>query len=159
MIKLRTRAVAAEQLDRGFKQPKAQAAETEVKVRVAKQVKYCYAFQKGTCTRNDCPFTHEINKNASKKQVQPQAQAQAPKPSTKKAPTSKQCNKCGKMHKQSECKFKGECNHCHKQGHKEEVCRSKSKAQATVVIEEDDAIARICQVMMSAKRNARRKWR
>jgi hypothetical protein len=105
----------------------------EVKVRAAAaaQPKYCFGFQKGKCTRVDCPFLHE--KAPSEAKVpdgsgKPKAKSSTKKKSGKKdkASTTKpkkssikgKCGKCGGSHAYSECQFSGVCEYCKRQGHK-----------------------------------------
>jgi len=52
-----------------------------------------------------------------------------------------QCDKCGADHPRNECKFEGECNKCHKKGHKANVCKSKTtlpKVRASMAVETSD---------------------
>ena len=64
----------SEHLNRSSGRPERPRSErNDVRVHVASTsgVKYCFAFQRGACTRPDCPFLHE--KDPSKTEVKPKS--------------------------------------------------------------------------------------
>lgn len=75
------------------------------------------------CDTTECKFTHE------RKQVQSESEKKDRKSHNAKC---EKCDKCGvSTHSTKSCLFTGECNYCHKQGHKEIVCRKKLKDGST----------------------------
>ena len=127
----------------------------DVHVKAAKEAmpKYCYSFQKGNCTRNECPFLHEKEKQESKSNSNKSAKKpEKQKPANTSGnggpahpPLAKQCYKCGAAHNTRECTFAGECGWCHKKGHKESVCQG--KVRAAVANDTSTTIVRVCTVM------------
>ena len=120
--------------------------ESDIRVRAAtagQQPKHCFGFQKGNCTRADCPYLHEKSPEAksqdqlrAKPKSKPSSVSKKPslkKPSSKKKGAAKprrslkpnHCTRCGAAHPLSECKFTGQCEYCHKPNHKAAVCKKK----------------------------------
>ena len=110
----------------------------DARVAAASQEKICYAFQKGKCHREECPFSHVMEKGgAEKQQAKKQEKASKTAPSKKQQPPKanvdakkkkgpKPCYRCGsEAHLAPECKFEGKCDYCKKDGHKQSVCRKK----------------------------------
>ena len=124
-------------LDHLKKDPERQRqSDPEVKVKAAKaQQNYCYAFQKGTCSRPECPFLHE-------KDPKPKP----PQKSQDKGAKPGKCDKCGANHPRTECKFDGECGYCHIKGHRDSVCRRKAagKVKAHVATGDDACVSIRC---------------
>ena len=95
----------------------------------------CYAFQKGKCSRQDCPFLHE--KGATKPAVMAGRPVTKPGPIIKPPRNSKPikkfqqksdrtCYRCGSdKHLAPECTFKGTCDYCKAEGHKQSTCKKK----------------------------------
>ena len=126
-------------LDHLKKDPERQRhTDPEVKVKAAKmQQKICFAFQKGGCTRAECPFLHE-------KEQKPKQSQKSPDKGSKTGP----CDKCGGNHPRTECKFSGDCGFCHAKGHKEAVCRKKAagKVKAQVATGQDACVSIRCSI-------------
>jgi len=93
------------------------AIEVQAKVVKESAPKVCFGFQKGKCTRANCPYLHEKRSG--------NAQSSA---------TSKPAAKRGK------------CTFCHKRGHSEDVCRSKLGGGAPKA-KANECIARIAHVI------------
>lgn len=115
---------------------KEKRTEQEVRVKAAKEAtpKRCFAFQKGTCTRESCPYLHERS-DAGKGNAAVSAASTGGKPSQNAPPSEKK---------------KKICSACKKRGHHESVCRSKLGGKAAMASAEEDVTARICDGYMSS---------
>ena len=139
----------------------------------AVEPRYCFGFQKGSCSKQDCPILHEKDpskQSVSKKQQQHSARGGAqgaraksqlerggPKPQVSKHASQpsqdnkKSCNKCGQNnHSFKNCKYDGICDYCKKKGHKQVVCRKKAYDEAKVnlaAVDDDLVVVRSACVL------------
>jgi len=75
--------------------------------------KLCYNFAKGTCSRADCPFLHQM----------PSKHAPDKREHAKNSSSSKKCTNCeANNHSFRECKYQGVCGKCGRKGHKDSCC-------------------------------------
>jgi hypothetical protein len=90
-----------------------------------KKASLCHSFSRtGECKRENCPYTHTQEKQETKSEQKQSKQANIPL----------SCMRCGEGHKTKECKFKGKCGWCQKDGHKEVVCQSKKADKPRVMM-------------------------
>ena len=83
----------------------------------------CHSFSRtGECKRENCPYAHKQEKQEARNE---QKQEKSRPPLT--------CWKCGEGHNVRDCKFKGKCGWCKKDGHKENVCNSKKAGKPQVL--------------------------
>ena len=103
----------------GSERERARAEPEAVRIKAAKEAspKPCFAYRKGSCTREDCPYLHE------KRDVGQGGAAKKPAE--------------GKPKKDATKKKREVCNYCKKRGHLESVCRSKPSSHAAR-LEADD---------------------
>jgi len=101
----------------------------------------CYDFVKGRCKRNPCPFLHvqaPENKHGQQKSQEGTRQAHS------------KCTKCDSaQHSANDCTYSGLCDKCGKKGHKQNVCRSRPRANLALQPEQDGGS--ICANMISVK--------
>ncbi len=95
---------------------------------IGKKKRTCFEFvKKGSCSKGEaCSFSH----SAPEKKENAQQQKQNRPPKT--------CDKCGDNHSRDSCQWKGKCNWCRRDGHKEAVCNSKKAGKAQVLLAAED---------------------
>jgi hypothetical protein len=79
--------------------------------------KTCHEFARSaSCSRPNCPYIHQAAKPEEKVSEKSNPSRQPPRV----------CDKCGdEAHIAKDCKYSGKCGWCSKEGHKENMCRSK----------------------------------
>lgn len=134
----------------GFARPTRQV-DVRLSATPTQEQKLCYAFQKGKCHREGCPFLHEKGPEGPKKTFVREKDKVTPKslPKTnaeaKKKKGPKSCYRCGsEAHLAPECKFEGKCDYCKKDGHKQSVCRKKTSDNVHVKVAEEVSIRLTC---------------
>ena len=134
----------------GFARPTRQV-DVRLSATPTQEQKLCYAFQKGKCHREGCPFLHEKGPEGPKKKFVREKDKVTPKslPKTnaeaKKKKGPKSCYRCGsEAHLAPECKFEGKCDYCKKDGHKQSVCRKKTSDNVHVKVAEEVSIRLTC---------------
>ena len=98
--------------------------EASVRIKAAKETasKPCFLFQKGSCTRDRCPFAHDKREGEAAKAKKPETA----KPTDASKPTIE--TKKNKL----------TCTFCKKKGHDESICRSKMGRAKVAVSGEPD---------------------
>ena len=90
-------------------------------------------FLHGKCQFQDkCRYRHETCSSSvicEEKKSKPKEKDQSTSSTSteKKEKNIDKCARCALHHRTDECKFKGTCNFCGKEGHKQIVCRLKEK--------------------------------
>ena len=121
------------------------SSEPLVRVKAAKEAtgKPCFAFQRGTCARPDCPYSHVIEKKPAPKTTKGEKPGSAPP----KATPAVTCSNCGDRHTRAECKFSGSCSWCKQKGHKEAQCRGKQQGKAKAMLIDECVEVRFCAAL------------
>ena len=128
--------------------------QVDVRQAASSAPKYCHAFQRGSCTRDACPFLHEKEvktKPADKTRKKPGGKPAGAVPKTQKGggktksksntKKKKECYKCGsEAHLAPDCSFEGKCDYCGKAGHKQAVCKKKASEAPRAAVATEVAV-------------------